>query len=200
MKIASNFLLRTSMCLVHFVAAIRAENDFPRRLEAAAAGSAGSDRLRPQFRWWETGQPDLEGRNIYQDNRWKDRGTRDQVIIPYEIVTEDFDAGQIQRIERDLKELSFEVKVIELVKRTNQAAYIRVTDSSGSCNSFVGKRPTGKSQDLNLASWCFNNQGTIKHEFMHAVSKKQRVAILYCKVSNWFSFSTHPHFCGFCDA
>jgi len=161
MKIVPTFLAILAFVPSFFATTVVAENDFARRLEAAA-GSTGSDHLR----FWVIEDQlggDVEGRNIYTNRRWKDRN-QDKVIIPYQIETRYFTSSEIAKIERLTKELSDEVKVIQFVKRTNQAAYVRVVRVKSGCSSFVGKSGSGKSQDLNLDAWCFNNEGTIPHE------------------------------------
>ena len=136
---------------------IRSKSGVARHLQAAS-GSAGSDRLRSIF---------SGGRNIVSDFRWKDR-VGDKIIVPYEIETRYFNPAQLAQIDRAANDLSNKAKVFQLVKRTTQASYVRVVNINGSCSSAVGKQPTGKAQDLNLAPGCFVD-GIIQHEFIHAL-------------------------------
>lgn len=161
MKIASVFLALIYLVPSFAIITVRAENDFARRLQAA--GSAGPDRLRSDF----VIDAGLGGRNIRPNQRWKDRNG-DVVIVPYQIVTSYFTPAQIQQIESAVNELSDLVRSIKLVKRTNQAAYIRVIQKENGCWSWVGKQSTGKAQELNLGDGCFLD-GIIQHEFMHAL-------------------------------
>ncbi|CAB9526035.1 metalloproteinase dpy-31 [Seminavis robusta] len=115
-------------------------------------------------------QPYIDGAralSIYLGRRWKDR-VGDVVQIPYKIDTRYFSNSQKQMIESSIRDLAERSKVIRFVERTSQAAYVHVVDKSGGCSSYVGKRHTGKEQELNLSSRCVR-VGTIQHEFLHAL-------------------------------
>ena len=195
MKVSSTFVLAVAFSLAGAAAGmIRSENDFARRLQAAS-GSAGPDRLRSWVFAQLGASNDLDGRNIVPSQRWKDR-VGDKAIIPYQIETRYFSQAQIAQIERAANNLSDQAKVFQLVKRTTQSAFIRVVDITGGCSSSVGKDPSGKSQDLNLASGCFVD-GIIQHELMHALGffhEQVRTQPELSKLSLWFLFSSNTTF------
>lgn len=144
--------------------------------QVTAAGSAGSDRLRPWARAKMLGEsPEEAGRSIYPNKRWKER-VGDVVIIPYLIDDTRFSSNQKRMINDAVQRFSDAVKVIKFVERTTQLAYIRVEyNPGGGCSSEVGRLPTGKSQNILLGVGCFVDDsgasvlGRIQHEFMHAL-------------------------------
>lgn len=165
MKIVPTLVLSLLTIIPFFAATVVAENDFARRL--ATAGSAGPDNLRSWIIDEQLG--DLDGRNLFPNLRWKERN-QDKVIIPYRILNGYFTSAEVQKIERLAQDLSDKAKVFQLVKRTNQSAYIQVARTSNTCWSRLGKQRTGKAQPLNLGDWCFNNEGTIPHEVRHGIN------------------------------
>ncbi len=106
--------------------------------------------------------------NIQTNSRWKDR-LNSIVQVPYYIDPNYFTVDQINTIENAILTLSNEAKVVKFIPRTNQAAYINIVDTTGGCSSFVGKSPTGKSQDLNLSTDGCLIPGIIQHELLHAI-------------------------------
>jgi hypothetical protein len=104
--------------------------------------------------------------NALTSNRWKDR-TGDLVIIPYTI-SPTFSSTEKSLIESSIKSLADRSKVVQFVPRTNQNAFIVVTNDAAGCFSNVGRSYTGSSQVLNLGNGCVSF-GIIQHEFIHAV-------------------------------
>jgi len=96
--------------------------------------------------------------------RWPDR------VIPY-VISDVFNAAQVDYIERGLRELE-RVSCLTFVPRTNEVNYVRVNGQAGGCWSEVGYLRGGE-QEINLAVaepgvGCFRI-GTIVHEFLHTL-------------------------------
>lgn len=125
------------------------------------------DRLRDWVIAERGGDNAITSRNLVPNQRWKDRNA-DRVVVPYKIEDGFFSATDKSTIESSLSQLSEAVKSINIVKHTNQQAYISINAKGNGCYSIVGKNSNGRVQDLNLSQGC-RTAAVIQHEMMHAL-------------------------------
>ncbi|KAL7445710.1 hypothetical protein ACHAXM_009879 [Skeletonema potamos] len=105
--------------------------------------------------------------NLNTHLRWKER-SEGRVIVPYTIDSRKFDEDEQSSVEKALRELEDKTGSLKFVRRNDEKNYIQVERRyNDRCFSAVGRR--GDVQTLNLAADCMKKQGTIQHEFMHAL-------------------------------
>ena len=105
----------------------------------------------------------ISPRNL-RSNLWTTR-VDDIVVVPYSISSE-YTSQEKARINGALRSLGDRSKVIRFVPRTGQRDYVAVF-SRDSCSSKIGR--IGGKQDISLNRGSCMSEGTIEHEFLHAI-------------------------------